>query len=256
MLAFLSAHLSLIALRIKKPGLKRPFRAPLNIPFGRYSIPLTAIVGAIATLSVWCLVVVTKPDGRYLGFTWMTFGLFMYYRYRKKRKLQPMGHVKIEEIKVPGYQPMEVKRVLVPTRGGMQTETVQMACEVAKLHNARITALQVLEIPTSLPLDISIPHRMVLAEAVLKRAEAIAGEIGVEIDLEIVRSRSLSDTILDVAAKGKYDLIVLGALKSIRDPKTKGMGPVAEKIIRKAHCRVWVCASEVDELRSPKMLLI
>ncbi len=255
MLAFLSAHLSLIVMRIKKPGLKRPFRAPLNIPFGKYSIPLTAIVGAIATFSVWCLVVITKPDGRYLGFAWMTFGVLMYLHYRKKRKLKPFGHVAIEEVEVPGYEAMKVKKILVPTRGGMQTETVQMACEIGKLHNAKVTALQVLEIPASLPLDISVPHRMVLAEAVLKRAEAIAGEIGVEIELEIVRSRSVSETILDVAAKGKFDLIVLGAIKSIRDPKTKGMGPVAEKIMRKAPCRVWICASDTDGLRSPKTLL-
>ncbi len=47
MLAFFFAHLSLIAMRIKKPHIKRPFRAPLNLSFGAYSIPLTAIVGAI-----------------------------------------------------------------------------------------------------------------------------------------------------------------------------------------------------------------
>ncbi|MBS0604273.1 MAG: universal stress protein [Verrucomicrobia bacterium] len=255
MLAFFSAHMSLIAMRIKKPNMKRPFRAPLNIPFGKYSIPLTAIIGAIATMSVWFLVVITKPEGRYLGLAWMTFGLYMYYRIRKGRKLKPMGHVAIEEIDVPDYQPMAVKRILVPTRGGMQTETVQMACEIAKMHKARITALQVIEIPSSIPLDMNIPHRMVLAEAVLKRAEAIAREIGVEIELEIVRSRSVSDTILEMATRGKYDLIVLGALKSIRDPKTKGMGPVAEKIIRKAPCRVWVCASDVEDTHFRKTLL-
>jgi basic amino acid/polyamine antiporter, APA family len=246
-LAFLSAHLSLICLRIKKPHLKRPFRSPLNIPFGKFSIPLTAIIGAISTFCVWCLVVITKPQGRYLGLAWMTFGLIMYFSYRKKRKLKPTGHVAIEQIEVPGYEPMEVKKILVPTRGGLQTETVQMACEIAKMHNAKVTALQVIEIPSSLPLDIQIPHRMMLAEAILKRAEAIAREIGVEIELTIVRSRSMPDTILEVTKKGKYDLLVLGALKSSREPKGKGMSAITDKILRRAPCRVWVCASEVEE---------
>jgi len=244
MLAFFSAHMSLIAMRIKKPEMKRPFRVPFNIRFGRHLIPVTAIIGAIATMSVWFLVVITKPEGRYLGLAWMLFGIFMYYRIRKGQKLKVAGHVAIEEVEVPGYLPMEVKNILVPTRGGMQTETVQMACEIAKMHKAKITALQVIEIPASIPLDISIPHRMVLAEAVLKRTEAIAREVGVHLDLEIVRSRSMSDTILEIAARGKYDLIVLGALKSARDPKTKGLGPITEKILRKAPCRVWVCASD------------
>lgn len=246
-LAFLSAHLSLICLRIKRPGLKRPFRAPLNIPFGKFSLPLTAIIGAISTLGVWCIVVITKPQGRYLGFAWMTFGLIMYFSYRKKRKLKATGHVSIEQIEIPGYEPMEVKRILVPTRGGLQTETVQMACEIAKLHDAKVTALQVIEIPASLPLDIQIPHRLALAEAILKRAKAIAREVGVDIELTLVRSRSIPETILDVAKKGKYDLLVLGALQSTREPKTKRMNVAVEKIIRKSTCRVWVCASEAED---------
>ncbi len=246
MLAFFFAHLSLIAMRIKKPHMRRPFKAPLNISFGNYSLPLTAIVGAIATLSVWFLVVITKPQGRYLGFAWMTFGLIMYFRYRKQSKLQPTGHVAIEEIALRGYQPMKVKKILVPTRGGTQMEAVQMACEIAKLHKAKVTVLHVLEIPASLPLDIDSPQRMAVAEAVLKRAEAIAREFGVDISLEVDRSRSLSDTILEVAKTGKYDLIVLGSMRTIHEPKKKGLGAIVETIIRKAPCRVWICASKTD----------
>jgi APA family basic amino acid/polyamine antiporter len=219
----------------------------LNIPFGKFSLPLTAIIGAIASFGVWCLVVITKPQGRYLGLAWMTFGLLMYFIYRKRRKLRATGHVSIEQIEVPGYEPMEVKKILVPTRGGMQTEAVQMACEIAKLHGASVTALQVIEIPASLPLDIQIPHRLAIAEAILKRAEAIAREIGVEIELTLIRSRSIPDTILDVTKKGKFDLLVLGALKSSREPKSKGINIITDKILRKSTCRVWVCASEVEE---------
>ena len=247
MLAFLSAHLSLIVLRIKRPDMHRPFRAPLNIPFGKYSIPLTAIIGAIATFSVWCLVVITKPQGRYLGLAWMTFGLVMYFYYRKRSKLKAMGNISIQQIDIPDFRAMKVQRILVPTRGGNETETVQMACEIAKFHKAKVTALQVIEIPASLPLEINAPHRNALAEAILKRAEAIARELDVEIELSMVRSRSVSETILEIAAKGKYDLLVLGALRSVRDPKTKGMGPVADKILRKAPCRVWICAGKVPK---------
>ncbi len=255
MIAFFFAHVSLIVLRIKRPRMKRPFTSPLNIPFGKYSIPATAIIGAIASLSVWLLIVITKKEGRYLGCAWMVFGIMLYFVYRKKSKLEALGRVEIEQIKIPGFQPLKVKKILVPTRGGMHTETVQMACEMAKLHKAQITALQVMEIPLSLPLDIKAPHRMAIAEAILKRSQAIAREIGVDIDLQIIRSRSLPETILEVAAKGGYDLIVLGSLKSSRDPKTKGIGPIAEYILRKAPCRVWVCADNGKTIRPGKRLL-
>ncbi len=242
MLAFTSAHLSLLVLRVKKPHLKRPFRVPFNITVRGHSLPITAIIGCLATMSVWVLVVATKREGRYLGFAWMALGMGMYFYYRHIKKLEPMGHVSIEQIKIPGYKAMDVQRILVPTRGGKETETVQMACEIAKVHNAQVTAVQVIEIAASLPLDVSIPHRMAAAEVVLKRAEAIAQDLNVDIDFEIVRSRSIPDTILELARKGKYDLVVLGASKESRGPRDKGLGPIADRILKEAKCRVWVCA--------------
>ncbi|MBS0607640.1 MAG: universal stress protein, partial [Verrucomicrobia bacterium] len=248
MLAFTSAHLSLLVLRIKKPHLKRPFKIPFNIKIRGYEIPVTAIIGCMATVSVWFLVIITKRDGRYLGLAWMALGMAMYFYYRKAKKMRPTGHVEIEQVKVPGYKPMNVRKILVPTRGGMQTETVQMACEVAKAHGAKVTAVQVIEIASSLPLDIEIPHRIAAAEAILKRAEAIAQDLNVEIELKLVRSRSIPDTILELLQKGRYDLLVLGALKSTQEARQKGLGAITERILKEAPCRVWVCASEAERV--------
>lgn len=236
-IAFFFAHLSLIALRIKRPNMHRPFKAPFNISFGKFSLPLTAIVGAIATFGVWWLVVLTKPQGRYLGIVWMGFGILMYLYYRKKRRLTSTGHVAIEEVNVPGFQAMKIKKILLPTRGSGQGDTIQMACEIAKFHKATIMAVHVIELPTSIPLDISAPHRIAQAEEALKRASAIAGEFNVDMELSIIRSRSLADTIVELAEKNKYDLIVLGS-----DKKIKGMGAFTDHILRHAPCRVWVCA--------------
>jgi APA family basic amino acid/polyamine antiporter len=83
MIAFFSAHLSLIVMRIKKPDAKRPFKIPFNIRLGQYEIPLTAIIGCLATASVWILVVVTKEEGRHLGLTWLGIGIVLYLIYRK-----------------------------------------------------------------------------------------------------------------------------------------------------------------------------
>jgi APA family basic amino acid/polyamine antiporter len=243
MLAFTSAHLSLIVLRITKPNLKRPFKIPFNIRIRGYELPITAMLGALATISVWFLVVMTKPDGRNLGFAWMAFGIAMYFYYRKQKRMKPMGHVEIEQVKIPGYKPLTVRKILLPTRGGIQTESIQMACEVAKAHQAVITAVQVIEIASTLPLDIEIPGRMAAAEAILKRAEAIAQELNVDMELKIVRSRSISDTILELLHKGNYDLLVLGALKPSENAQQRGLGKATEKILKEAHCRVWVCAS-------------
>jgi APA family basic amino acid/polyamine antiporter len=240
MIAFCSAHLSLIALRIKEPELERPFRSPLNIRFGKSSIPLTAIIGALATFSVWVLVVFTKPEGRRLGFLWMVVGLTMYYFYRRKKKMAPTGQVAIEKIKIPDFKRLKINHILVPTRGGAETETVQMACEVAKIHNAKVTAIYLIEVPFSLPLHAPLPYREVIGSSVAQRAEAIAREFNVEIETEILRAREIDETILAVLASGKFDMLVLGAGRNGNETH-KGLGPITDRILRLSPCRVLVC---------------
>ena len=242
MLAFFMTHLSLIFLRIKKPDMKRPFKIPFNIRFGKFSIPISAIVGGIATFGTWCLVVVTKPDGRYLGIVWIALGLLMYFFYRKKQQIAPMGKVEIHKIKIPEFKASHYKKILVPTRGGRETETVQMACEIAKVHGAEVTAIQVVEVPFSLPLETPLYHRTVVAESILKRAEAIGREFDVAMKLRLVNSRSVDMAILELIEKEHYDLLVLGTVMT-SGGATKGYGAIVEKILKGAACPVWICCS-------------
>ncbi len=239
MLAFFSAHLSLIVSRIKKPDIRRPFRAPLNIPFGSFSLPLSAIVGALATFSVWCLVVITKPHGRYLGIGWMLFGICMYFIYRNKRRLKAVGSLSIEKISIPDFHFMKVKKILFFGGLGMETEMAQIACGLAKLYKAEMTALHILEITPSLPLDIEMPE-WILAEEALKKMEAIGRESGIHVHFEIIRARSIVESILEVSEKGDYDLIIWGAFGSLENRGPKRMDHNVEKVLRKAPCRVLV----------------
>jgi APA family basic amino acid/polyamine antiporter len=245
MLAFFFAHLSLIVLRIKKPDLKRPFKIPINIRFLGGQVPITAIIGCLSTMAVWFLVVMTKPQGRYLGFAWMGFGILMYFLFRRKKRIAAAGHVSIEKIRMPEYKPLAIRHILVPTRGGVETETIQMACQLAKVHGAKLTAVTIIEVAPSIPLDTVLPHRTLLAEAVLKRVEAIAREFNVEVDLQIVRSRSIPETIIELSHGDKFDLLVLGSLKTKKESVKKGLGSISDKIVREAHCRVWVCTNTV-----------
>lgn len=243
MLAFFSAHVSLIALRIKQPDLVRPFRAPLNIRISKTaSIPLTAVIGAMATLGVWVLVVITKPEGRYLGFIWMALGIGMYLIYRRKKNIAPTGQVRIEKIKIPEFKAFEPTKILVPTKVGRGTETVQFACEIAKLHGAKVTAVYLVRVPLSLPIDAPLPYRLVVAESVLNRAEAIAREFGVEIETQILRCRQYDISILQYLEEEHFDLLVLSSLKSKEKPEA-GLDSLTERILKKSPCRVLITSS-------------
>lgn len=88
-LAYTLAHASIIALRIKEPDLPRPFKIPLNITIRNRQIPLTAVLGGLATAVTWLIVVYTHGIGRIVGFSWIAVGLiifFLYRRYKNKQK--------------------------------------------------------------------------------------------------------------------------------------------------------------------------
>jgi APA family basic amino acid/polyamine antiporter len=83
-LAYTAAHASIIALRIKEPDLPRPFKIPLNIKIKNREIPVTAILGGLATFITWSIVVYTHAVGRVVGFAWLGVGLLIFYLYRRR----------------------------------------------------------------------------------------------------------------------------------------------------------------------------
>ncbi len=91
LLCFALAHLSIIGLRIREPGAPRPFKLGWNIRVKGREIPLTAMLGLVATLTIWIIVIITQPYGRTAGIIWMALGLVVFLLFRWRRKL-PFFH--------------------------------------------------------------------------------------------------------------------------------------------------------------------
>ncbi len=87
LLGFSLAHASIIGLRIFQPFKPRPFMIRGNISLGIRKIPLIAVFGLLATLSIWILIVITQPFSRWVGFTWMIAGFLLFYLFRRYRHL-------------------------------------------------------------------------------------------------------------------------------------------------------------------------
>jgi len=79
LLAFMFSHASIISLRIREPDTPRPFHLHWNINIKKYKLPITAILGFLATAFVWVIIVITQPYSRWLGISWMIFGLLIYF---------------------------------------------------------------------------------------------------------------------------------------------------------------------------------
>src|SRR5450756_965460 len=95
--AFCSAHLSVMRLRFVEPNLYRPYRMPWNIKFGRDSIPVLSLLGALAIGTVFTQLMsqnISNSTFIYLG--WLVLGVISFVLYKRHRK-QPLW----EPLEVP-----------------------------------------------------------------------------------------------------------------------------------------------------------
>jgi basic amino acid/polyamine antiporter, APA family len=105
--AFCSAHLSVMRLRFIEPSLHRPYRMPWNIKFGRESIPVLSIVGALFIGTVFTqLVFQNISNSTVIFFAWLAGGVLTYVAYRRYRH-EPLW----EPLEVPPPHEREIERV-------------------------------------------------------------------------------------------------------------------------------------------------
>ena len=84
--AFCSAHLSVMRLRFIEPSLHRPYRMPWNMRFGRESIPVLSLVGALFIGTVFTQLVFQNISNSTLVFIgWLGLGALTYVLYRRYR---------------------------------------------------------------------------------------------------------------------------------------------------------------------------
>jgi APA family basic amino acid/polyamine antiporter len=88
LLAFMFAHASILSLRIRQPELERPFKLGWNLRIGKYRLPISAIIGLLATATIWTIILITQPYSRWVGIIWMAVGFIVYYIYRRNQNLK------------------------------------------------------------------------------------------------------------------------------------------------------------------------
>lgn len=246
MIGFTSAHLSVIMLRIKEPDLHRPFKAPLNFWIRGVELPLTAILGGLATFSVWLIVVVTHELGRWVGIIWLIIGFAIYITYRRSQNLSLVETVKIEPSAALQFPDVEYNNILVPIVGSkISREAMVMAGELASEEDASLFALCVVEVPLNLPIDAVPPDEAIQAQKQLDDAAEVAEEFGVKMFKKIAPGRpaGIGRVIVEEAIKTKSQIVMIGAERKRRVGE-RFFGRTVEYVLRKAPCKVLVVAEE------------
>jgi APA family basic amino acid/polyamine antiporter len=252
MIAFFSAHMSLLRMRFKEPNLERPFFIPFNFSIKGKKYPITAILGALTTLTVLIGIIITKPDGRYLGLLWISIGVLMYTLLRRKYALDLTGTVKLEKVQIKGYKELDIKKILVLCTLDPNAEAAQVGVIAAKATGASMDFLYVIEVPFSFSLQSKLAFKEARANASLDFAQAIAVEKGMKPNLFLVRSRSYEDAIVNKIEEGNYDLLILAVPKNLdySESLAKVINPAV--VMKQTDCRVWVIEAESTFLLTPE----
>ena len=113
-----------------------------------------------------------------------------------------------------GKQVAEFHRVLVPVSGNPADEhALKIVSRLIEPKQAEVTAVYVIEVAQSLPLDAELPAEIDRGERALEVAENVAKQLcGSRADFmatDLLQARSVGAAIVDEAAERKCDLIVM-----------------------------------------------
>jgi len=135
-------------------------------------------------------------------------------------------------------------KVLVATDGSDRSmKAVRRALELAEKEGAEITLLSVAPQVSSLlfetdELPVSVQDAFDNeAKSWLDKAKAVFGARGIAVSSLLAHSAVAANAILDVAAEGKFDWIIMGSTGKTGIEKYL-IGSTASKVLAHAHCSV------------------
>jgi APA family basic amino acid/polyamine antiporter len=237
MLSFTTAHVSVVALRIKDPDRERPYRMPWNVRFRGAEIPLTAVLGGIGTFAAWCAVVALHGEARTIGVPWMVFGMIGYLVYRKRQGLDPFKEYKIARPeRPPDFEALDYRTALVPIFG--EDVSAGALRSAAKLigEEGVVYAMFVLPVPSQLSLEAGLEEEEAHGRSVLESARIQARRLDIKVHTGLIRTRNPGSALVQEAERIGCDVIYWSTIHAPTGEQR--IGPTAAYLLSKRPCRV------------------
>jgi APA family basic amino acid/polyamine antiporter len=237
MLSFTTAHVAVVALRVKDPDRERPYRMPGNVRIRGAEIPLTAVVGGIGTAGAWVAVVALHAEARTVGIPWMIIGMAGYLIYRRRQGLDPRKHYRIARPERPAdFEELDYRTALVPIFGDDVSATALKGA--AKLIGADgvVYAIFVLPVPSQLSLEAGLEEEEAQGRSVLESARIQSRRLGIKIRTGLIRTRNPGAAIVEEAERVGSDVIYWSTIHA--PVGERGIGPTATYLLSKRPCRV------------------
>ena len=240
LIALTAAQVAVVRLRIREPGLERPFRVPWGVRIRGAVVPIPSVIGAVLTAALWVAALFTHEAARIAGPIWLAIGVGVYLMSRRAAGESLLGRATpaVPDL-VPGAE-FGAQRILVPLKlSEIGQEVLATALRLAEEGGAQVYVVHVIRVPMSLPLDAPDLEGEEEGRAALQEAQEIAEDLGVEVVARVVRARSLAQAVLDEAEAVNADLIVLGSAPRWRR-QSRFFSPTVDEVLRRAPIEVMV----------------
>ncbi len=250
MLSFTTAHVAVIALRVREPDRERPYRLPWNVRIRGADIPMTAVLGAIGTFAAWCAVVALHGEARTIGIPWMIAGMAGYFYYRHRQGLDPRKSYRIERPeRPPDFQELGYRTALVPIFG--EDVSASALSSAAKLigEDGVVYAIFVLPVPSQLSLEAGLEEEEAQGRSVLESARIQARRAGIKIHTGLIRTRKPGAALVEEAERVGSDVIYWSAIHAPAGEQR--IGPTAAYLLSKRPCRVIIETENRSSSREP-----
>ena len=247
MLSFTIAHVSLIALRVRRRDEELVYRARPNLRFRGIDWPLFAILGALGTGVAWLVVVDQEPLTRWAGLGWLAIGFAVYVVYRRRLLHLPLMETIRAPVLVLGASlEIEYRSIVVPVVRSVESEEALVtAARLAAERRSQVAIVHVVEIPMEQPLTARLPEAEREANGLLDDARALVESYGVRAVTRLERARAAGAAIVaDVEARGA-ELVVLGAQRRGIGRRAPVFGSTARFVLKHSPCRVLVVAPRI-----------
>ncbi|HUB73586.1 MAG TPA: universal stress protein [Solirubrobacteraceae bacterium] len=237
MLSFTTAHVSIVALRVRDPDRERPYRLPWNLSIGGSSIPLTAVLGAMGTFAAWCAVVALHGEARTIGIPWMLVGMAGYFVYRRRQGLDARASYRIERAeRPPDFEELEYKTALVPIFGDDVSASALRSAAKLIGEDGVVYAIYVLPVPSQLSLEAGLEEEEAHGRSVLESARIQARRAGIKIHTGLIRTRNPGAALVEEAERVGCDVIYWSTIHAPAGEQR--IGPTAAYLLSKRPCRV------------------
>jgi nucleotide-binding universal stress UspA family protein len=119
--------------------------------------------------------------------------------------------------------------------------------EFARPAKAQITAVHVVEVDWTLPLDADLAGSSEEAQRTLDVAEAIAESEGYELEPVLLQARDVGAALVDEATERGSDVLVVGLGYRKRFGGDFAIGRTVPYVLKNAPCAVWVLREPMPE---------